>query len=78
MRCLFGLFICLNSSFLRIACIDLCFEFGREDVPSGNKISSGNGANGRTGNETRQLSLVSSRLVMCLVSFLDRIELLNS
>jgi hypothetical protein len=45
------------SSFLRIACIDFCFEFGREDVPSGNKISSGNGANGRTGNETRQLSL---------------------
>jgi hypothetical protein len=44
------------SSFLRIACIDFCFEFGREDVPSGNKISSGNGANGRTGNETRLLS----------------------
>jgi hypothetical protein len=44
------------SSFSRIACIDFCFEFGREDVPSGNKISSGNGANGRTGNETRQLS----------------------
>jgi hypothetical protein len=29
----------------------------REDEPSGNKISSGNGANGRTGNEIRQLSL---------------------
>jgi hypothetical protein len=49
---------------LPLPCIDLCFEFGREDVPSGNKISSGNGANGRTGNETRQLSRqFSSRYV---------------
>jgi hypothetical protein len=36
--------------------LDHTFYSSGEDVPSGNKISSGNGANGRTGNETRQLS----------------------